>query len=189
LSDQQLHYEKYPEHVERGKRVDDLAQEIYQLISQSFMRLDTADHLLMRRFGLTLTQSWALVHLSEDEGHSLSELANLLICDKSNVTGIIDKLEEDGLAVRKRGKAGDRRYTRVVLTESGHQLRRRVIEARKHMVSERLRALSEHDLLQLHSSLQNLAHHLVAQFESNEEAQIIERAYTQNQASALTNEV
>src|SRR5919109_1328896 len=98
----------------------DVAPMIYQLLSQSFIRLDTGDQQLMRKFGLTVTQSWALVHLEDAEGRSLSELANLLICDKSNVTSIVDKLETDGLAVRQRGKAGDRRYTRVVLTERGH---------------------------------------------------------------------
>jgi len=60
----------------------------------------------MRHFGLTITQFWALVHLEDEEGRSLSELANLLICDKSNVTSIVDKMEEMGLAERKRGKAG-----------------------------------------------------------------------------------
>ncbi len=47
---------------------------------------------------------------------------------------IADKLEENGLAVRKRSKAGDRRYTRVVLTERGQQLRRAVIAAREYMI-------------------------------------------------------
>jgi hypothetical protein len=63
-----------------------LEQEIYRLISDAFIQLDTCDQQLMRRFGLTVTQSWALVHLGDPEGRSLSELARLLICDKSNVT-------------------------------------------------------------------------------------------------------
>ncbi len=67
------------EHVAAGK----LAQETYQLLAQAFMRLDMGDQLLMRRLGPTLTQSWALVHLGEPEGRSLSELAHLLICDKA----------------------------------------------------------------------------------------------------------
>jgi DNA-binding MarR family transcriptional regulator len=173
------------EHVAAGK----LAQETYQLLAQAFMRLDMGDQLLMRRLGLTLTQSWALVHLGEPEGRSLSELAHLLICDKSNVTSIADKLEEDGLAVRKRGKAGDRRYTRVVLTERGQQLRRAVIAAREYMICERLTGvLTEHDLDQLHSSLWELANRLTAQFERDEENQLIERAFAHASSVMLAKE-
>ncbi len=166
----------------------DLEQEIYQLLSQSFMRLDMGDHQLMRRFGLTLTQSWALVHLGDIEGRSLSELAQLLICDKSNVTSVVDKLEEDGLAVRKRGKAGDRRYTRVVLTERGHQLRQAVIAAREHMVRERFRPLNDHEQRQIHNALQKLTTVLKSQFEHDRETQIIEHAFAQYNITTPPNE-
>lgn len=161
------------------EQMGDLEQEIYQLLSQSFMRLDTGDHQLMRKFGLTLTQSWALVHLGDTEGRSLSELAQLLICDKSNVTSIVDKLEDDGLAVRKRGKAGDRRYTRVVLTEQGHQLRQAIIAAREHMIRERFRPLNEHEQRQIHNALQKLTIMLKSQFEHGKETQIIQHTFAQ----------
>jgi len=160
---------------ERG--MGNLEQEVYNLISLSFIRLDMGDQHLMRRLGLTLTQSWALVHLSDPEGRSLSELANLLICDKSNVTSVVDKLEEEGLAERKRGKAGDRRYTRVVLTQQGHALRETVIRAREYMIRERLHNIANTDLRQLHALLQQVAQNLTAQYGRDEEAKIIEKAY------------
>jgi len=161
--------------VEQGA-TSGMEQEVYRLISDAFIQLDTCDQQLMRRFGLTVTQSWALVHLKDPEGRSLSELARLLICDKSNVTGIVDKLEEAGLAVRKRGKAGDRRYTRVVLTAQGHYLRSVVISAREHMIQARLGVLKVHDLLQLYDSLQQLTETLHSQFAADEIPQIIESA-------------
>lgn len=162
-------------------------QDIYQLISQAFIRLDSSDHNLMRRFGLTLTQSWALVHIGDPEGRSLSELAHLLMCDKSNVTSIVDKLEEDGLATRKRGKAGDRRYTRVVLTEQGQQLRKAVIAAREYMIHKRLQVLGSKDLTILQAALQQLTDTLSQQFESDEEAAIIEQAFESAQTTPLSN--
>lgn len=158
----------------------DLTQEIYQLISQSFIRMDTADMYLMRHFGLTISQSWALVHLGDPEGRSLSELAHLLICDKSNVTSIVDKFEQDDLAERKRGKAGDRRYTRVILTERGQQMRKAVMQARAYMIHERLKSLNEQEVNQLHSVLQQLATLLHTQYEQSEEMQIVERAFEQS---------
>src|SRR6266699_742017 len=111
-----------------------LEQEVTRLISRVFIHHDDSDRQLMRLFGLTVTQYWALVHLEDGEGRSLSELANLLICDKSNVTSIVDKLEECGLAERRRGKAGDRRYIRVVLTPQGQQLRNILITTQEHLL-------------------------------------------------------
>lgn len=160
-----------------------IEQELSRLISNSFIHLDDSDRQLMRHFGLTVTQFWALVHLQDEEGRSLSELANLLICDKSNVTSIVDKLEESGLAERKRGKAGDRRYTRVVLTKEGHELRNRVITARELLIQLRLGTLQPDELSQLVRSLQRLSEVLQAQFVDGEVPNFIEFAIKQSQAA------
>jgi DNA-binding MarR family transcriptional regulator len=115
----------------------ELEKEISLFLSQCFLELDEGERQLMKRFGLTITQYWALVHLENEEGRSFTELADLLICDKSNVTSIVDKFEESGLAKRERGKAGDRRYVRIVLTPQGHQLRKVLISAQQHLLKQR----------------------------------------------------
>jgi DNA-binding MarR family transcriptional regulator len=158
-----------------------LDQKIYQLMSQAFIRLDMADQQLMKRYGLTMTQSWALVHIEDVEGRSLSELARLLMCDKSNVTSIVDKLEDEGLAVRNRGKAGDRRYTRVVLTEQGQRLRQSIIAAREHLVRERFLPLNDQDRQQLYEALVSLTQLLNRQYSSEEETRIIDEAFAEHQ--------
>lgn len=157
--------------------------EVSQLISKIFIHLDDSDRQLMRKFGLTVTQYWALVHLEREEGRSLSELANLLICDKSNVTSIVDKLEELGLAERKRGKAGDRRYTRVVLTVEGRRLRSIVIEAREYLVEQRLHVLQREDMSQLVLQLTQLSSALQEQFDRNDIVRFIEVAVEQGHAA------
>jgi DNA-binding MarR family transcriptional regulator len=78
----------------------ELEKDISDFLSQSFLELDEGERQLMKHFCLTLTQFWALVHLKDEEGRSLSELADLLICDKSNVTSLVDRLEKSGLAER-----------------------------------------------------------------------------------------
>jgi DNA-binding MarR family transcriptional regulator len=160
-----------------------LEQEVTRLISRVFIHLDDSDRQLMRLFGLTVTQYWALVHLEDEEGRSLSELANLLICDKSNVTSVVDKLEAAGLAERKQGKAGDRRYTRVVLTQQGQQLRKRVMIAREHLVESRIGSLSTAEQHQLSLSLQHLADVLQAQFDGDEVVNLIEDSVQQSHTS------
>jgi DNA-binding MarR family transcriptional regulator len=55
----------------------------------------------------------------------MSELAQALFCDSSNVTGIVDRLEERGL-VRREAAEGDRRVKLLVLTEDGEWMREQI---------------------------------------------------------------
>jgi DNA-binding MarR family transcriptional regulator len=154
----------------------ELEKEISRFLAQSFLELDEGERQLMKRFGLTITQYWALVHLKNEEGRSLSELADLLICDKSNVTSLVDKLEESGLAERKPGKNGDRRYIRVVLTPQGQQLRNTLIATQEHLLRMRFQTLNIESLQQLREPLQQLASTLQAQFKNNEVSTMIENS-------------
>jgi DNA-binding MarR family transcriptional regulator len=52
----------------------------------------------------------------------MSELAQSLFCDNSNVTGIVDRLEERGL-LRREAAEGDRRVKLLVLTKEGERIR------------------------------------------------------------------
>jgi DNA-binding MarR family transcriptional regulator len=73
----------------------------------------------------------------------MSELAQALFCDNSNVTGIIDRLEERGL-VRREAAEGDRRVKLLVLTKEGERIR---IEITKRMAEPPppIASLSEKD--------------------------------------------
>lgn len=55
----------------------------------------------------------------------MGELAKILACDSSNVTGISDRLEERGLVVREPGER-DRRVKMLVLTEEGERVRQEI---------------------------------------------------------------
>src|SRR5882757_5105664 len=57
---------------------------------------------------LTPMQGHALRSLDPDRPSPMSVLADMLICDASNVTAIVDKLESRGLIVRQ-GAENDRR--------------------------------------------------------------------------------
>jgi DNA-binding MarR family transcriptional regulator len=69
-------------------------------------------------------QAGALLQL--DAPRPMHELADLLACDNSNVTGLIDRLEARGLVVRRPGP-DDRRVRHVVLTARGRRLRERLL--------------------------------------------------------------
>jgi DNA-binding MarR family transcriptional regulator len=63
-----------------------------------------------------------------DQPRTMSEIASLLHCDNSNVTGIVDGLEERGLAVRESSPA-DRRVKLISLTAEGRRVRTRLVRA------------------------------------------------------------
>jgi DNA-binding MarR family transcriptional regulator len=72
-------------------------------------------------------QAGALLQMDPDQPRPMHELAALLACDNSNVTGIIDRLEARGLVAR-RPYEQDRRVKHVVLTSQGSELRDRLLE-------------------------------------------------------------
>jgi DNA-binding MarR family transcriptional regulator len=154
----------------------DLRLEIYRLIGRLFIYLEATDRQLMNQFNLSVTQYWALVYLEDPEGLPLSELAFFLMRNKSSMTGLVDKLEKEGLALRKPGKNGDRRYTRVALTEQGQRLRRQVIASHDYPINKRHERLPEGSLRVLHTLLQELSDELQSQLENGKTPGLIEDA-------------
>ncbi len=63
-----------------------------------------------------------------DEPRTMSEIAAVLHCDNSNVTGIVDGLEERGLVVRQPSEE-DRRVKLIALTAEGRRVRARLMRA------------------------------------------------------------
>jgi DNA-binding MarR family transcriptional regulator len=63
-----------------------------------------------------------------DEPRTMSQIAAVLHCDNSNVTGIVDGLEERGLA-RRTPSEQDRRVKLIELTSEGRRVRARLMRA------------------------------------------------------------
>ena len=57
----------------------------------------------------------------------MSALADALHCDNSNVTGIVDRLEQRGVVERRTGER-DRRVKMLEVTEEGSRLREQLAE-------------------------------------------------------------
>jgi DNA-binding MarR family transcriptional regulator len=81
-----------------------------------------ASRVFFDRWELSPSQFNLLNLLHEQaEGFSQSDLGRELIMHRSNVTGLVDRLEQRGLVAR-RDSAKDRRAWRVVLTPAGRGL-------------------------------------------------------------------
>jgi DNA-binding MarR family transcriptional regulator len=78
---------------------------------------------IARKLGLTPPGLGAVRLL--DQPRTMSEIATFLHCDPSNVTGIVDGLEEKGLAERRPSER-DRRVKLIELTAEGRRLRTRL---------------------------------------------------------------
>ena len=76
-------------------------------------------------------QTGALAQMEPDTPISMHELATMLHCDNSNVTGIVDRLEARGLVAR-RAHDHDRRVRQIVLTPLGIELHERVRTSMSH---------------------------------------------------------
>jgi DNA-binding MarR family transcriptional regulator len=78
-------------------------------------------------FELSPPQVRALGVLDPDQPVPMSELAEALHCDNSNVTGIVDRLEDRGL-VERRSASHDRRVKMLAVTPRGAEIRERLAE-------------------------------------------------------------
>ncbi|MDJ0344561.1 MarR family transcriptional regulator [Streptomyces sp. H10-C2] len=102
--------------------------------------------------GLTSTQAKVLAQL--DGPLPMRGLAALLVCDASNVTGIVDRLEARSL-VRREADPADRRVKNVVATDEGRDTIRRVREEMQ-ATHGALDALDEDDSATLYALLERL---------------------------------
>ena len=103
-----------------------LAAEAWKPLARFFF--ETAKH-RQRVFAdraLTPNDARALFALDRTRGRSMSDLADEWMCDASNATWIVDRLEERGLAER-RTIPTDRRVKLVVLTAKGDRTRHEMI--------------------------------------------------------------
>jgi DNA-binding MarR family transcriptional regulator len=99
--------------VKAGKEAVEISELMATLFHEHKRRVMT----LAKDYGLTPQQTSTLWLLDQNPKLAMSELAEMLMCDASNVTGIVDKLEQRGLAQRVQGE--DRRVKMLTLTEAG----------------------------------------------------------------------
>lgn len=121
-----------------------------------FLRMHQRGHSAMsgrlRAIGLSVAQFDLLSTLTEDEGITQRDLAERLYVTKGNVSGLVDRLVEAGLVLRK-GIPGDRRSYALYLTEPGRSLVAQGMAVQMAFVEETLGALPNGDMEQMDNVL------------------------------------
>jgi DNA-binding MarR family transcriptional regulator len=103
-------------------------QSLQQFYSSLFGFLLSAKQQLIaiaRDHDLTFIQATTLVLTDENTSKPMNSLQKLYSCDASNITGIVDGLEEKGLVSRDED-TNDRRVKMISLTNKGMALRDKI---------------------------------------------------------------
>ena len=126
---------------ETGRRAP--IEDAWALMGRLFWQMRPRMARVAGEFGLSPPQLFALRTLDPGNPVPMSTLAGALHCDNSNVTGLVDGLEAQGL-VERRPDEHDRRVRMVVVTERGAEVRDRFAEVMQEVPPE-LAALSVAD--------------------------------------------
>ena len=131
-----------------------LAAEAWRALLDYFIENRDRHVALAAEFGLTVGDMKTLLSLRHDEPCSMRKLAAEWKCDASNVTWLVDRLEEHGL-VERRTSPLDRRVKTVVLTSAGLTTKDAVL-ARMYEPPEAMLTLPQDDLQALARALGKL---------------------------------
>ncbi len=127
-----------------------------KLLKASGMIEDEIRRRLRREFDSTLPRFDVMSVLARfPEGQKMSQISELLRVSNGNVTGIVDKLSEEGLAQRV-AVPGDRRASLVKLTENGITAFEEYASTHEQWIDEMLGGLGADDVAGMATRLERL---------------------------------
>src|SRR6266480_1207782 len=130
-----------------------MATDVWRLIVD-FFRSHQPHFSAAGELGLNPGAMKMLFDLEPDDPRSMSALAETFACDASNITWMVDRLEEKGL-VERRTLPTDRRVKTIALTPLGEKTKAEMVD-RFYEPPEDLVAMSREDLEALRDVLHKL---------------------------------
>jgi DNA-binding MarR family transcriptional regulator len=134
--------------------MDDRVQLIQRILTCSgslFHNLNPSRNQAWLNVDLTMPQLKALMCAARHEGGTSSQIARSLGIGLSTLTGIVDRLAEQGLVTRHED-LGDRRITRVLPTARGQELVDDLLAYRNEVITLMLAQLDEEQLRVIESA-------------------------------------
>lgn len=120
---------------------------IYNHFQKIHVLLDDGDRRALSKIDLTPSQYNLLYHLNEHakERLTISELAEMLICTRSNATRLVQRLQDQGL-VRKVRPRSNQRLVHVSITPKGAKMLKQAQTVQQASLDERLGTLGPEGL-------------------------------------------
>jgi DNA-binding MarR family transcriptional regulator len=112
-------------------------------------------------YNLSIMQALTICLMQPDKSIPMSELSTLLACDRSNVTGIVERLSI-GKYIQRRESSADRRVKTIKLTEDGANLRSKLLSKVSEEDAPNLKGLSHEEIEDLKQLLNKAIPNLVA---------------------------
>jgi DNA-binding MarR family transcriptional regulator len=125
-------------------------------LARVFQKVDRASVEHLRQWDLSVAQFDVLAQVGSAEGQTQQEVADRLLVTKGNICQLLDRLERNGLIVRRQ----EGRANRLFLTPKGRQLYERVVPAQEALIAESLSPLTADEQHQLLALLRKLDHAL-----------------------------
>lgn len=132
-----------------------IAHQQHRLIHDIFVLLDDGDRQVLEATKLTPLEFSVLQRLATDKGRRLTDIGAELLCVKSTITRLVDRLEADGL-VRRTPDPDDRRAQRLLLTQRGVEVRELAATLHNESVERRMALLAPDEQVLLRSLLEKL---------------------------------
>lgn len=105
---------------------------------------------------LRAIELYLLLYIAQRGSQKMSELAEVFSMTKSNITFLVDSLEEKGLVERSRSNE-DRRVINICLTEKGQQMYNQVLEDFAKLINRVTSQIPEKDLLVISEGFERLS--------------------------------
>jgi len=129
--------------------------EIMQSLRRIFKAIQQYSEAVLKEFGVTGPQLWALRTIYAEGQLSMGQLSQKMYLHMSTVSGVVDRLEEKGYVERVRGDK-DRRVVKISLTKAGKRLVQRGPEAAQGKLLHGLECLSQREVLIIRGSLEKV---------------------------------
>jgi DNA-binding MarR family transcriptional regulator len=147
-----------------ARRTPPAVQETFRALLRACGLIGRVMQPFFARFGISLSQwgTLAALHAAEREGLAglrLTDLSGRLLIRPPSITGVVDRLQRQGLVARE-ASARDLRVRQVRLTPAGRSLVEQVLEQHDARIVQVLGGLSRDEQHQMYNLLERLSVHL-----------------------------
>jgi MarR family 2-MHQ and catechol resistance regulon transcriptional repressor len=129
--------------------------ETWERLSQCYQMTQKRAREALRGSGLTQPQFLVMTQIAEEEGIPLTRIGENMLVTGGNITGIVDRLEREGLVKRKRD-GEDRRIIRAYFTPKGKKTYQQALPSYDRFMRQVFGELGSGDVTRLHKTLESL---------------------------------